>query len=67
MIEEIQSMDKNHTWNFIDRPNDQKVLKWKWAYKVKARENEQDKPRYKARLVAKGFTQVEGDGLSKFF
>lgn len=56
MIEEMQSLDRNYTWDLVDKPTDQKVVKSKWVYKIKAGTNVEDKLRYKARLVAKGFT-----------
>ena len=35
MNEEIKMIEKNHTWELVDKPQDMKVIKLKWVYKVK--------------------------------
>ena len=59
MQAEVDSLENNNTWAFVDKPQDKNVLPGKWVYKVKySADGEVDK--YKARHVAKGFAQVEG-------
>lgn len=52
----MQSLYRNDTWDLMERPTNQKVVKYKWIYKVKLTINVEDKLKYKAKLVAKGFT-----------
>ncbi|KAK9065390.1 hypothetical protein SSX86_016773 [Deinandra increscens subsp. villosa] len=60
MEEEMESLEKNDTWDIVDLPAGQKPVACKWLYKIKEGVNTDDPPRYKARLVAKGFTQQAG-------
>ena len=59
MKEEMDSLERNRTWDLVELPKDMKVFGCKWVYK-------QNKgchykfERYKARLVAKGYSQKEG-------
>ncbi|RDX82188.1 hypothetical protein CR513_37053, partial [Mucuna pruriens] len=57
MKEEINSIEKNQTWELVDPPSNKKLIALKWVYKVK------DNPRgevikNKARLVAKAWTET---------
>lgn len=57
MDDEIQALNKNGTWELVDRPRNARAVKCKWVFKVKL--NPQgDVERYKARLVAKGYSQI---------
>ncbi|GKA12387.1 retrovirus-related pol polyprotein from transposon TNT 1-94 [Tanacetum coccineum] len=53
----MSSLKKNHTWELVDQPPSQKLISYKWLYKIKEGTEGIQKPRYKARLVARGFTQ----------
>ena len=57
--DQLQSLEANHTWDIIDRPDGINPIDTKWVFKVKMLPNGQiDK--YKARLCARGFTQQHG-------
>ncbi|GJR85813.1 retrotransposon protein, putative, ty1-copia subclass [Tanacetum coccineum] len=57
MKEEMDSLRKNKTWELVDHPAGQKLVSYKWLFKIKEGIEAVQKPRYKARLVARGFTQ----------
>ncbi|GJV43766.1 retrotransposon protein, putative, ty1-copia subclass [Tanacetum coccineum] len=48
-VEELQGL--------VDHPTGQKLVSYKWLFKIKEGIEGVQKPRYKARLVARGFTQ----------
>ena len=56
MNEEIKMIEKNHTWELVDKPQDKEVIGLKWVYKVK-HNNDGSINKYKTRLVAKGYAQ----------
>ena len=52
MDEEMDSIEKNDTWDLVDLPNDKNLIGVKWVYKTKL--NEKGKiDIFKARIVAK--------------
>lgn len=53
MDSEINSLNKNNTWQIVDRPKDKKVIDVKWVFRKKSNNV------YKARLVVRGFQQKE--------
>lgn len=66
MKAEIESIEKNKTWELTILPNGIKPIGVKWIYKTKLNENGQiDK--YKARLVAKGYAQQYGVDYTEVF
>ncbi|RDX88117.1 hypothetical protein CR513_30327, partial [Mucuna pruriens] len=66
MDSDINSTEKNQTWELMDLPTGAKTIEVKWIYKTKLNElGEVDK--YKARLVAKGYSQQHGIDFSEVF
>ena len=64
--EEIQALEKNHTWEITDLPRGKKPVGCKWIFTVKYKADG-NVDRYKARLVAKGFTQSYGIDYQETF
>ena len=65
--EEMESLKKNHTWDYVERPKDHKVIGCKWIHKLKPGILGVEKPRHKSRLVAKGYAQTEGIDYNEVF
>lgn len=63
---EINSIEKNQTWELTNLPKGQKPKGLKWVYKVKKDINEKVIKR-KARLVAKGYVQQHGVDYEEVF
>ncbi|KAL5555898.1 hypothetical protein UlMin_038134 [Ulmus minor] len=59
MDEEMKSLQKNETWELVDRPARKKPVGCRWIYTVKYQADGTIE-RFKARLVAKGYTQTYG-------
>ena len=59
MEEELDSIEKNETWEMVTPPPGCKPIDLKWVYKIK-RNSHGDIVRYKARLVSKGYVQKFG-------
>ena len=53
MNEELNSIEKNNTWELVELPKNKKAIGVKWVYKVKVNPKG-EVVRYKARLVARG-------------
>ena len=53
MVEEIQALDDNGTWNLIQLPVGKKVIGCRWVFAVKVKPDG-SVARLKAQLVAKG-------------
>ena len=65
MHEEMNSLNKNKTYDFVELPKGKKVLKNKWVFKLK---KDGDKlVKYKAQLVVKGFSQEQGIDFDDIF
>jgi len=41
MQEEIEALYRNHTWELVAIPTDQKAIGNKWVYKIKRDSNDQ--------------------------
>ena len=59
MQEEMESLQKNNTYELVKLPKGRKALRNKWVYKLK-KDGRGDLVKYKARLVVKGFGQKKG-------
>ena len=57
MNEEMSALERNETWEMVERPKDNKALGCRWIYTIKYK-SDGTLDRYKARLVAKGYTQT---------
>ena len=56
MIEELDAIEKNETWELLPRPTGVKPIGFKWIFKVK-KNPKREIVRHKARFVAKGYSQ----------
>ena len=65
--EEMESLEKNHTWILIDRPEGERTIGCKWIYKIKPGVPGGENKRYKGRIVAKGYSQIEGIDYHEVF
>ena len=54
MQDEMESLEKNGTWDLVKLPKDKKPVRCKWIFKSKEGISPSEPARYKARLVAKG-------------
>ncbi|XP_019465092.1 PREDICTED: uncharacterized protein LOC109363293 [Lupinus angustifolius] len=66
MKEEINSIEKNATWELTELPRNKKAILVKWVYKVKLKPDG-SVSKHKARLVAKGFLQKQGLDFEEVF
>ena len=66
MTEELQVLEKTHTWDLVDLPHGKSAIGYKWVYKIKTKSDGSIK-RYKARLVAKGYAQEYGIDYEETF
>ena len=65
MHEEMNSLNKNKTYDLVELPKGKRVLRNKWVFKLK---KDCDKlMKYKARLVVKGFSQKQGIDFDEIF
>ncbi|XP_071679982.1 uncharacterized protein [Lolium perenne] len=66
MMEELEALKKNKTWELTDLPKGKNTVGCKWIYSVK--QNAEGKvERYKARLVARGYSQTYGIDYDETF
>lgn len=66
MEAELDSIEKNGTWNLTELPPCQKVIGLKWIYKLK-KDATGKIIKHKARLVAKGYTQEHGKDYEEVY
>ena len=59
MKEEVNSLQKNNTWEPVDLPPGRKLVQCRWVFKTKF-DADGSPLKYKKILVAKGYSQVHG-------
>jgi hypothetical protein len=59
MIEELNAINRNNTWELTKLPASKKAIDVKWIFKLKLKPNG-EVAKHKARLVARGFMQKAG-------
>jgi len=67
MQDEMESLEKNGTWDLVKLPKDKKPVRCKWIFKRKEVMSPSKPARYKARLVAKGYSQILGIDFNDVF
>ena len=67
MNEELQSLERNHTWTLVKPPSDKKIVGCKWVFKKKVDGSRPESLWYKAKLVAKGYSQVQCVDFNEVF
>lgn len=66
MKENLDTLDKNGTWEIIAPLQGVKPILCKWVYRVK-RKADGSVNKFKAKLVAKGFLQIFGHNYHELF
>lgn len=66
MIDEINALDHNNTWELVELPVGKKAIGCKWVFMVKVNPDG-SVARLKAWLVAKGYAQTYGVDYSETF
>jgi hypothetical protein len=66
MQSEMDTVEKNHTWELADLPRGHNAITLKWVFKL-MRDEAGATVKHKARLVARGFVQWEGIDLDNTF
>ncbi|CAJ2663689.1 unnamed protein product [Trifolium pratense] len=67
MMEEMESLQKNQTWELVQLPKGKRAIGCKWVYKRKPAVTEKEGEKFKARLVAKGYSQQKGIDYDEIF
>lgn len=66
MMDEMESLKDNRTFELCELPDERKAIGCKWVYKIK-RNCDGEIKRYKARLVGQGFSQQHGVDYDEVF
>jgi len=66
MIEKLESLKKNETWELVALPKGKRPIDVKWVFKIKLK-FDGSIAKYKSRLVAKGFLQKYGIDYTKVY
>ncbi|CAL2255491.1 unnamed protein product [Prunus armeniaca] len=62
----MEMIEKNETWELVDRPSDKPIISVKWVYKTKLNLDGSIQ-KHKARLVVKGYAQKPGIDFNETF
>jgi len=54
MLQELKMIEKNNTWELVDKPRNRNIIGVKWLYKTKLNADGSVQ-KHKARLVVKGY------------
>ncbi|CAL8152545.1 unnamed protein product [Prunus armeniaca] len=63
---DMKMIEKNETWELVDRPSDKPIISVKWVYKSKLNLDGSIQ-KHKARLVVKGYAQKPGIDFNETF
>ena len=66
MKDELSMIEKNATWDLVNRPSDKPIIGVKWVFKTKLN-LDGTVQKHKARLVAKGYAQKPGVDYNETF
>ncbi|WJZ98268.1 hypothetical protein VitviT2T_016807 [Vitis vinifera] len=66
MREEMSALEKNKTWEIVERPKGKNIVDCKWIFTLKYKADG-SLERHKARLVAKWYTQTYGVDYQETF
>ncbi|KAA0048580.1 putative mitochondrial protein [Cucumis melo var. makuwa] len=66
MNDELQALEKTHTWDYVDLPPGKRPIGYKWIYKIKTHFDGTIE-RYKTRLIPKGYSQEYGIDYEETF
>ncbi|RVW98769.1 Retrovirus-related Pol polyprotein from transposon RE1 [Vitis vinifera] len=66
MREEMSALEKNKTWEIVERPKGKNIVDCKWIFTLKYKADG-SLERHKARLIAKGYTQTYGVDYQETF
>lgn len=64
--EELSMIQKNQTWELVDKPEHRNIIGVKWVFRAK-RNADGSINRHKAQIVVKGYGQVSGVDYSETF
>jgi hypothetical protein len=67
MQDEMQSLEKNCTWDVVPLPKGKMHVHCKWIFKIKEGLSPSEPPKYKGRLIAKVFIQIPGVDYNDVF
>ena len=59
MQKDVDSIQKNNIWSYVQCPSDKNIITAKWIYKIK-KDSEGRLVKLKAQVVARGFQLLEG-------
>ena len=64
--EELVVIEKNQTWELVEKPKDRKTIGLKWVFRTKLN-FDGSVNKHKAKLIVKGYAQVWGVDFSETF